>query len=444
MKPHPNSVIPRKTGVLVVGAGITGCAAAHKLQSDGISYTLIERNVCPGGLSRSISLGDGHFDYTGHFLHLQHYATPSDIPFAGLNDADWQRVERKSQVYLDGRFVPAPFQYNLFYLPEEVRQAAIQSFRSRPRSLSPRSFRDYLTSGFGDEMCRLFLFPYNEKIQAVDLAELSVDAVKRFFPLPDEDRIESGYAAPGADNASGAEYNSRFWYPKANGIGLLADGLSAGLDGLQTASALEAVHLSARRVLTRRGAVDYASMVNTMPLKEFCLLTDDPELHDLAHGLSHNRVISINLLVEGEPHGDLAETHWVYIPERKYPFYRVGFYSNVAPMGIRKGWSSLYVEVADGPASLSGCLVNVINNALDALDHLGWVRAERVTVMAANWIDCAYVHFLHDRGDRVARILCKLKAYGVTSVGRYGGWDYIGMEDSIRQGIEAASEVIFS
>jgi len=38
--------------------------------------------------------------------------------------------------------------------------------------------------------------------------------------------------------------------------------------------------------------------------------------------------------------------HWVYVPEKRYPFYRVGFYSNVAPGIVPAGHFSVYVELA--------------------------------------------------------------------------------------------------
>ena len=67
----------KKTDILIAGAGIAGCAAANELKFKGIDYLLVEKNIDPGGLTRSISLGDAHFDYTGHFLNLARFKSPA-------------------------------------------------------------------------------------------------------------------------------------------------------------------------------------------------------------------------------------------------------------------------------------------------------------------------------------------------------------------------------
>ena len=210
-----------KTDVLIAGAGIAGCAAAQFLQANGMDYLLVEKNVEPGGLTRSISIGEAHFDYTGHFMHLASCKSPAAIPFAHQNDEEWDLIKRKSFVFLEGEMIPAPFQYNLFYLSKGIKEECIRSFRSRPKHERVISFKEYLLSGFGQGMCDYFLFPYNKKMMDCPLDGLSVDAVKRFFPMPDEKRIEDGYAHEGANPDTG--YNCYFWYPKRQGIGLLAN-----------------------------------------------------------------------------------------------------------------------------------------------------------------------------------------------------------------------------
>ncbi len=371
-KAHKNVWKPQ-VNVLVIGGGITGCAAACELQAQDIDHLLLERNAEPGGLSRSISVGDAHFDYTGHFLHLQRYDTPATIPYANLDDDEWQRVERTSCIYLDGEFVPAPFQYNLYYLPQELRKKCIEDFRRRPIIGSPTSFKEYLLTGFGEEVCRLFLFPYNEKIQAMELDRLSLDSVKRFFPPPDVDKIENGWQAPAQQRQGGSEYNSRFWYPKRGGIGLLPDGLSAGLKSLSLACPVQHIELSSRRAHTSMGIVSYDRMLSSMPLKDLCLITDDDDLKKLAAGLSNTRVASVNLMVKGKLPESLSDVHWVYVPEPKHPFYRVGFYSNIVPDLVPDGYFSMYVETATLSGTQPERMADVVSEMIDGLDRLGWL-----------------------------------------------------------------------
>jgi protoporphyrinogen oxidase len=71
-----------------------------------------------------------------------------------------------------------------------------------------------------------------------------------------------------------------------------------------------------------------------------------------------------------------------------------------------------------------------------------WFQRKDCDVIAANWIDCAYVHFHLDREAVVGKIMKILLTQDVHPIGRYGLWDYISIEDSIYSGIEAARKVI--
>src|SRR5215813_5454710 len=98
---------------LVLGAGISGLTAGRALQDLGYDTVVLE--ACPsiGGLTRTVKVGDFCFDYTGHFLHLARYGTPSEIPYADLRDEDWVSIERRSFCYVGGRLITAPIQYHL-------------------------------------------------------------------------------------------------------------------------------------------------------------------------------------------------------------------------------------------------------------------------------------------------------------------------------------------
>ncbi len=179
-----------RTDVLIIGAGITGCAAGRELQSRGVDVLVLEKNSEPGGWTRSIRLGDALFDYTGHYLSLAVCPTPGDLPHACQKNSQWNLVRRRSVVYLQETVVPAPIQYNLGSLPPRTGERCIRDFRSRTREEKPESFEEYLRSGFGQALCRLFLFPYNRKLLAVPLGELSAESANRFFPAPYEAMIE--------------------------------------------------------------------------------------------------------------------------------------------------------------------------------------------------------------------------------------------------------------
>ena len=55
--------------------------------------------------TRSASMPRGR---SGGILGLLPFLTPAAIPYAALDDADWQSVERRSCCYVAGQLIPAP------------------------------------------------------------------------------------------------------------------------------------------------------------------------------------------------------------------------------------------------------------------------------------------------------------------------------------------------
>jgi len=125
--------------------------------------------------------------------------------------------------------------------------------------------------------------------------------------------------------------------------------------------------------------------------------------------------------------------HWVYVPEPRLPFFRVGVYSNASPGMAPPGCSGLYVELnertgaVDLPAVLAG-LVEV--GALRAAADVRFVEVREV--------EHAYVVFDAAYASARARILAWLEGHMVHSCGRYGGWIYNSMEDCLIAGRAAA------
>jgi protoporphyrinogen oxidase len=119
---------------LIAGGGISGLAAAQSLQANDRDYLLLERCPALGGLTRTTQVEDFCFDYTGHFLHLRRYPSPSQIPYAHLDDQDWETVERKSYFFAGGRLIDAPIQYHLGELPDDLRKECEASYDARPKS----------------------------------------------------------------------------------------------------------------------------------------------------------------------------------------------------------------------------------------------------------------------------------------------------------------------
>jgi protoporphyrinogen oxidase len=444
---NPDDTVAAKTvrqpSTIVLGGGVAGLAAARRLQQRGRSCILLERCPSIGGLTRTVNVSDFCFDYTGHFLHLSRFKTPADLPFAGLDNGDWQRIDRRSSCLVEGKMVTAPIQYNMWELPEDLRNACVASYDVRPplSASDNMSLLDFIISGFGQQLADIFLIPQNEKTMSTSLDRLSMKAMGRFFPLPDEERVRAGIKRVSEKK----EYNSTFWYPRVGGIELLVRGLANGIQDIRLNEEVIHIDLDRRTVYTRSGhTFPYDEVLSSIPLPDLCRISSDENIREQAQYLTHSTTICINLGLLGPCPPELNGLHWVYTPDKSIPFYRVGCYSNISAGTCSVGFHSLYVEVGVGGDRVDQVEImeHIQPQVFGALSKLGWVDPASVVCVATHVIRCAYAHLTPEREELMPGIAGRLSDGGIRLIGRYGQWDYMSMEDCILSAISAVDHIL--
>jgi len=94
----------------------------------------------------------------------------------------------------------------------------------------------------------------------------------------------------------------------------------------------------------------------------------------------------------------------------------------------------------------SGARVNVreeVRKASGYLQRMGVLSPGRKPeVVEPVLLDPAYVVFDHARNAAVRRVREHLRNKGIFTAGRYGAWDYYGMEASMADGIRAARDAV--
>ena len=422
--------------VVVLGAGLTGLSAAYHLRRPAL---LVERGPQVGGHARSFRQDGFTFDVTGHWLHLREPQTRALVE--GLfAPGELVSVERRTRVYTHGALLPYPFQANLHGLPLEVVQECLVGFveareRAARGELPAASFEAFAEARFGRGIARHFFVPYNTKLWGMHPNRLTAEWVSRYIPIPDVAQVVGGAIGLAQE---GLGYNANFLYPAAGGIDALARRLAAALPAaVQTVlgSDVEAVDPARRRVKLAAEADwrGYAALISTLPLPELIRRIADvpPAVREAAAAL---RWVRWRYLDVATRRPVPADYHWAYVPELRYPFFRVGVYSNAVASMAPPGCSSLYVELSDraGPIDLAGVLRGLVEvGALAAVDD--------VLFTAEREIEYAYVVFDDDHAAATRTIFAWLAQVGIHSCGRYGAWVYNSMEDSVIQGREAAA-----
>ena len=166
------------------------------------------------------------------------------------------------------------------------------------------------------------------------------------------------------------------------------------------------------------------------------LLQDAPkEISEAGARLRCNPLYYLDVALD-RPCG--VDLHWVYVPEPRFPFYRVGCYSNFSSAMAPPGKAGLYVELASREAPDLDHLLPVVASGLcemGIIDHPSEIRFADVMC-----IDHAYVIYDHAYEEALSVLTPFLQEHNILSCGRYGGWNYSSMEDALLYGRGAAQQ----
>jgi protoporphyrinogen oxidase len=305
-----------------------------------------------------------------------------------------------------------------------------------PGAADPKNFEEYCLRHFGAGISKHFMIPYNERLWGVSPREITAAWCSRFVPLPNLEQVVAG--AVGA-NAGALGYNASFMYPKEGGIQTFAAALAGRLDPtrVRTSVSLDQLDFQRREAVFGGERVPYSSVVSTLPLPE--LLKRMPGLpKDIEEHASRLRCTTLRYLDLATRSKPSADWHWVYVPEKRYPFYRVGIFSNAVSTMAPPGGGSFYVELADrGLVSEA-----VVRESVLGLAEMGAITSAADVLFAdAREIDYAYVVFDDHYYAATSAIFAFLESHAIYSRGRYGSWTYNAMEDCLIAGREVAATI---
>lgn len=435
--------------IVVLGGGLAGLSTLWHLQQAGFSNChLFEKEPRVGGLTRSEVVNGFTFDYTGHLLHFKNDKVKELVSVLMGNNL--HSVVRNSWIYSKGVHTRYPFQTNLHGLPPEVIKECILGFihasgnqtngseQASRAAADYASFAAWIEATLGTGIARHFMTPYNEKLWTIPLNQLTCDWMGRFVPTTSLEQILEGALA---DQTKGVGYNATFNYPLRGGIESLPRAFAAGLKNIHDSRELTWLNLKKKQGGLKTGETfAYDRLVVTMPLPALLRATVEvpSSVAQSAMNLRYTSVFNVNLGVNR----NVSDKHWVYFPEPEYCFYRAGFSHNFSPNQAPPECGSIYAEVAhsawkplDKPT--------IVQQVKADLRKAGVLREEdQILAELCLNISCAYVIYDHKHRDSVELLRRFVSEHGVYTIGRYGAWEYSGMEDAIWQGRITAEAIL--
>ena len=419
-----------KVKYLIIGAGISGLTFANYCKGN---YLLVEKESRVGGYCKTTKRNGYVWDYAGHFFHFKTEEFKKKF-LEKMDKKDIVYNDKCTKILYKGNFIDFPFQTNIHQLDKEEFIDCLYDLFNKEEKDKYDNFLDMLYGKFGKSIVDKFLKPYNEKLYAVDLKKLDVDAMGRFFPYADKEAIIKNMR-----NSSINSYNSSFLYPR-NGaesfIKLIYDELDK--DRILLNTEIAEIDIKNKEAKLSDGKkVNYEFLINTMPLNNFLKLLGNYD--ELINEISYNKVLVFNLGFD-KPSPLCTKEHWLYIPNKEDNYYRLGFYNNI--LGDKK--LSMYVEIGyDKDFKLTN---KEIDKQLQlTLENLRKSNIISDTTKLVDYesiiMDPAYVHINTKTTKKINELKDKLKSKNIYTIGRYGAWIYNSMEDSMITAKELAEEL---
>ncbi len=416
--------------IIVIGAGLAGLGAAHRLGGRAIVFEATDR---VGGISQTIRYDGFSYDLGPHVLFFR--SAEVGRYCERLLEGHWTHQPRRARIYMQGERIEYPIQEGFVrsktlkkrYLPGLQRAG-----KSEPTS---QTFTAIARARYGKALAKEFFTDYNSKLWRYSLDGMDPDWARRFlpkFPRRGLWLVSLGFTPRRGPNAG-------FHYPASGGIGALAERLAETMPGeLKMRTVVRRVHTQERWVETTDGGRHpYHALVSTIPLPRLAKIALDlpTELTEQTEGLPCVGTAYIHLGLKNPRPSD--DTHWEYFPDPAFVFHRLHIPENYAPDMVPAGRGSIVAEVSyrqDERPDLSELTKRVVSD----LVRLGRISEDDIVAKDARAFRYTY-SFQTAAAERVRLALRdELARRGVQLAGRYARWEYLHMDQAIAQGFEAA------
>jgi protoporphyrinogen oxidase len=332
--------------VVVIGAGPAGLTAAYELTKAGVATCVLEQDDIVGGLSRTVSYKNYHFDIGGHRFYTK-VAQVKQMWMEVLGD-DFLVRDRLSRIYFNKHYFHYPLRpaNALFGLGIWNSMLIVLSYLHAQCLLfkEDNNLEDWISHRFGNRLYQIFFKTYTEKVWGVPCTDIKAEwAAQRIKGLSLVSAIVNAFRRN--SNANGTDVIKtlieQFHYPKY-GPGMMwqaaADIVLKSGGEVCLGSKVAGIIWSNNRIdaleVKRDGClnvVEGTDFISSMPIRDAIRIFRPavPEhVLDAANSLRYRDFITVALIIKKE---DLFPDNWIYIHDPQVKVGRIQNYNNWSP-----------------------------------------------------------------------------------------------------------------
>lgn len=456
-----------ETETLIIGAGPAGLACAMDLFDADKDFIVAERDLIPGGLSKTYSFteSDGSVFYTDNGPHRFFSKNPRLYDFIGgiLGD-DWIEVRRQTRQYIGGKYYSYPIDalqaLRNVGIVEAFRMLVSYAWAKIKYGLMRRSvsnFEQYVEAHFGKRLGRFCMINYTEKIWGMPASTIHTDWASQRIAGLNVSKLALSLARRVLGVGSGkgvASLVDSFYYPR-NGSGQVYGAIVEKLRerGRDVLLGWEAVRINKKRKgfevsLVNGGGeilVRCLNVVQSMPVKQAitCLNPRPPRrVLDAVSRLSYRSQAYLFVTINKV---SLTADQWIYFPEKSVPFGRVSEMRNFSATMSPKGKTSLFIEFfcTEGDKVWNSSAEELLALSVPYFEEMGLFSAsDVVSVYGMRQRDVYPVYGLDYEPDASLVRGYLDSVDGLFAIGRPGRFRYNNQDHSLEMGMLAARSIV--
>lgn len=416
--------------ILILGAGLAGLGAAKTCKERGLSPVVLEQRDTFGGLAGCFTVGGFRFD---RFVHLSFARDPRvlDVFNASTQGEIYRHTPNPYNLY-HGLWIKHPAQNNLYPLPEGEKRKIIDDFRKRPARFDMGrvdNYEQWLRLQFGNEFAERFPMVYTRKYWMTEARGLETRWIGKRIYQPSIEEVVRGAESP---ETPVTYYAKEMRYPKTGGFRHFFSILAEGTD-IRYNQRVTAIDPVAKTVSTQDGtAYPYDRLLSSLPLPEYArLIGGMPD--SVRDAVGRLRCTSGYHISVGLRTKNIPPYLWWYIYDEDILAARVYSPSLKSPDNAPEGCSSLQMEVYCKEGEYTGDELKA--RTIGKLAGEGIVNADDILFVHTGFEPYANVIFDHNVYGARKAVRDYLASIGITTIGRFGEWDYLWTDQSLMSGM---------
>jgi protoporphyrinogen oxidase len=432
--------------VAILGTGMAGWGAVHRLHEEGVPSVTYDKNAYFGGHTASFRHPSGFiFDEGPHVSFTKHERLQK--LFADCVDDKYEVIHARPNNYWKGRWIKHPAICNLYGLPTDLVVNCLRDFVGahcdQQNNVEHKidNYADWLIASYGKTFAETFPMEYGFKYHTTTADNMSTAWLgPRLYRAKLEEVLVGALSA----ETPHVHYVDHVRYPSYDGFGAYLSRLPNQTQ-INLSHRLVRLDPVARELHFSNGMVaGYDAVISSVPLTELLpmIVGAPPSVVAAAKKLACSSCVMVNL---GVNRPDLSEGQWTYYYDRDICFTRLSFPHMFSPHTAPPGCGSIQAEVyfSQKYRPLKGSPEDCVAPVLADLKRVGVLR-EDDKILHTNVHVSRYAQVIFDleRADALAIVHGYLDEVGIAYCGRYGDWLYIWTDEAFISGENAAQKTL--